>query len=209
MTNRRSPIHKPAPEFIDQSTEAEILVTGIKVVDLLAPYAKGGKVGLFGGAGVGKTVIIMELINNIAKAHGGYSVFAGVGERTREGNDLYHEMMESGVIVPGRPGLEGGAGLRPDERAAGRARPRRPVGADPRRIFPRRGRPGRAVLRRQHLPLHPGRLRSVGAARPHPVGGRLSADPGDRYGRACRSASRRPRRARSRRCRRSTCRPTI
>jgi F-type H+/Na+-transporting ATPase subunit beta len=97
-TNRRSPIHKPAPEFIDQSTEAEILVTGIKVVDLLAPYAKGGKVGLFGGAGVGKTVIIMELINNIAKAHGGYSVFAGVGERTREGNDLYHEMIESGVI---------------------------------------------------------------------------------------------------------------
>ncbi|HXE27110.1 MAG TPA: F0F1 ATP synthase subunit beta, partial [Stellaceae bacterium] len=92
------PIHRPAPEFIDQSTEAEILVTGIKVVDLLAPYARGGKVGLFGGAGVGKTVIIMELINNIAKAHGGYSVFAGVGERTREGNDLYHEMMESGVI---------------------------------------------------------------------------------------------------------------
>ncbi len=103
-TKMRSPIHKPAPEFIDQSTEAEILVTGIKVVDLLAPYAKGGKVGLFGGAGVGKTVIIMELINNIAKAHGGYSVFAGVGERTREGNDLYHEMMESGVIVPDGPG---------------------------------------------------------------------------------------------------------
>jgi F-type H+-transporting ATPase subunit beta len=97
-TKSTSPIHKPAPEFIDQSTEAEILVTGIKVVDLLAPYARGGKVGLFGGAGVGKTVIIMELINNIAKAHGGYSVFAGVGERTREGNDLYHEMMESGVI---------------------------------------------------------------------------------------------------------------
>jgi F-type H+/Na+-transporting ATPase subunit beta len=99
-----SPIHKPAPEFIDQSTEAEILVTGIKVVDLLAPYARGGKIGLFGGAGVGKTVIIMELINNIAKKHGGYSVFAGVGERTREGNDLYHEMMESKVIVPDGPG---------------------------------------------------------------------------------------------------------
>jgi F-type H+/Na+-transporting ATPase subunit beta len=99
-----SPIHKLAPEFIDQSTEAEILVTGIKVVDLLAPYARGGKVGLFGGAGVGKTVIIMELINNIAKAHGGYSVFAGVGERTREGNDLYHEMMESKVIIPDGPG---------------------------------------------------------------------------------------------------------
>jgi F-type H+/Na+-transporting ATPase subunit beta len=104
VTKMRSPIHKPAPEFVDQSTEAEILVTGIKVVDLLTPYAKGGKIGLFGGAGVGKTVIIMELINNIAKAHGGYSVFAGVGERTREGNDLYHEMMESGVITEEGPG---------------------------------------------------------------------------------------------------------
>ena len=92
------PIHRAAPSYEDQSTEAEILITGIKVVDLLAPYSKGGKIGLFGGAGVGKTVIIMELINNIAKTHGGYSVFAGVGERTREGNDLYHEMMESGVI---------------------------------------------------------------------------------------------------------------
>ena len=97
-TKLNSPIHRSAPEFIDQSTETEILVTGIKVVDLLAPYSKGGKIGLFGGAGVGKTVLIMELINNIAKGHGGYSVFAGVGERTREGNDLYHEMMESGVI---------------------------------------------------------------------------------------------------------------
>jgi len=97
-TKLKSPIHKNAPEFVDQSTETEILVTGIKVVDLLAPYSKGGKIGLFGGAGVGKTVLIMELINNIAKGHGGYSVFAGVGERTREGNDLYHEMIESGVI---------------------------------------------------------------------------------------------------------------
>jgi F-type H+-transporting ATPase subunit beta len=103
-TKRRSAIHRPAPDFVDQSTEAEILVTGIKVVDLLAPYARGGKIGLFGGAGVGKTVIIMELINNIAKKHGGYSVFAGVGERTREGNDLYHEMMESKVIVTDGPG---------------------------------------------------------------------------------------------------------
>jgi F-type H+/Na+-transporting ATPase subunit beta len=93
----RRPIHSDAPPYTEQSTEAEILVTGIKVVDLLAPYAKGGKVGLFGGAGVGKTVLIQELINNVAKAHGGYSVFAGVGERTREGNDLYHEMIESGV----------------------------------------------------------------------------------------------------------------
>lgn len=95
---KRMPIHRSAPSFTEQSTETEILVTGIKVVDLLAPYARGGKVGLFGGAGVGKTVIIMELINNIAKAHSGYSVFAGVGERTREGNDLYREMIESGVI---------------------------------------------------------------------------------------------------------------
>ena len=94
------PIHRPAPEFVEQSTEAAMLETGIKVVDLLAPYARGGKIGLFGGAGVGKTVLIMELINNVARGHGGFSVFAGVGERTREGNDLYHEMIDSNVIVP-------------------------------------------------------------------------------------------------------------
>jgi F-type H+-transporting ATPase subunit beta len=103
-TKEKWPIHRAAPAFSDQSTETEILVTGIKVVDLLAPYAKGGKIGLFGGAGVGKTVLIMELINNVAKAHGGFSVFAGVGERTREGNDLYHEMIDSGVIKPEGPG---------------------------------------------------------------------------------------------------------
>mgnify|MGYP001299622813 FL=1 len=103
-TKEKWPIHRAAPEFSDQSTETEILVTGIKVVDLLAPYAKGGKIGLFGGAGVGKTVLIMELINNVAKAHGGFSVFAGVGERTREGNDLYHEMIDSGVIKKEGPG---------------------------------------------------------------------------------------------------------
>jgi len=97
ITSGKRAIHQDAPSYVEQSTEAQILVTGIKVVDLLAPYAKGGKIGLFGGAGVGKTVLIMELINNVAKAHGGYSVFAGVGERTREGNDLYHEMIESGV----------------------------------------------------------------------------------------------------------------
>ncbi|AEQ53166.1 F0F1 ATP synthase subunit beta [Pelagibacterium halotolerans] len=96
-TPSKRAIHQPAPEFVDQATQAEILVTGIKVIDLLAPYARGGKIGLFGGAGVGKTVLIQELINNVAKAHGGYSVFAGVGERTREGNDLYYEMIESGV----------------------------------------------------------------------------------------------------------------
>ena len=107
VTKQTSPIHKAAPEFVDQSTETEALVTGIKVIDLLAPYARGGKVGLFGGAGVGKTVLIQELINNIAKAHGGYSVFAGVGERTREGNDLYHEMIDSGVIKLGDDTTEG------------------------------------------------------------------------------------------------------
>ena len=127
----------------------------------------------------------MELINNVAKAHGGYSVFAGVGERTREGNDLYHEMIEFGrqqgpAQRLGR-GLQVRAGLRPDERAARRARPRRPLRADRRRIFPRPG-PGRAVLRRQHLPLHAGRLGSVGAARPHSVGGGLSADARHRHG---------------------------
>ena len=100
-TKKTYPIHRQAPKYIEQSTNTEMLVTGIKVVDLLAPYSKGGKIGLFGGAGVGKTVLIMELINNVAKGHGGYSVFAGVGERTREGNDLYHEMIESGVIKPG------------------------------------------------------------------------------------------------------------
>ncbi|MCY4238846.1 MAG: F0F1 ATP synthase subunit beta [Rhodospirillaceae bacterium] len=104
---KTAPIHKPAPEFIEQSTEQEVLATGIKVIDLLAPYQRGGKIGLFGGAGVGKTVLIMELINNIAKTHGGYSVFAGVGERTREGNDLYHEMIESGVIKLGKDDTKG------------------------------------------------------------------------------------------------------
>ncbi|MEO9169491.1 MAG: F0F1 ATP synthase subunit beta [Aestuariivirga sp.] len=102
-------IHQPAPDYVDQATGSEILVTGIKVVDLLAPYAKGGKIGLFGGAGVGKTVLIMELINNIAKTHGGYSVFAGVGERTREGNDLYHEMIESGVNKKPKDGSVAGS----------------------------------------------------------------------------------------------------
>ncbi len=107
-TERRA-IHQPTPAYTEQSTEAQILVTGIKVVDLLAPYARGGKIGLFGGAGVGKTVLIQELINNVAKAHGGYSVFAGVGERTREGNDLYHEMIESGVNKDPKSGSTAGS----------------------------------------------------------------------------------------------------
>jgi F-type H+-transporting ATPase subunit beta len=104
ITAKTAPIHASAPPFVDQSTESAILVTGIKVIDLLAPYARGGKIGLFGGAGVGKTVLIQELINNIAKGHGGYSVFAGVGERTREGNDLYHEFLEAGVIAKDEDG---------------------------------------------------------------------------------------------------------
>ena len=108
-TKEKRAIHQPAPSYVEQSTEAQVLVTGIKVVDLLAPYAKGGKIGLFGGAGVGKTVLIMELINNVAKAHGGYSVFAGVGERTREGNDLYHEMIESGVNKDPKKGSVAGS----------------------------------------------------------------------------------------------------
>ena len=108
-TKEKRAIHQPAPSYVDQSTEGQILVTGIKVVDLLAPYAKGGKIGLFGGAGVGKTVLIMELINNVAKAHGGYSVFASVGERTREGNDLYHEMIESGVNKDPKKGSVAGS----------------------------------------------------------------------------------------------------
>jgi ATP synthase F1 beta subunit len=103
-TTKFRPIHRDAPSFAEQGSGAELLITGIKVVDLLAPYARGGKIGLFGGAGVGKTVLIMELINNVAKKHGGYSVFAGVGERTREGNDLYHEMIASGVIKVDGPG---------------------------------------------------------------------------------------------------------
>jgi F-type H+-transporting ATPase subunit beta len=108
-TKEKRAIHQPAPSYVEQSTEAQVLVTGIKVVDLLAPYAKGGKIGLFGGAGVGKTVLIMELINNVAKAHGGYSVFSGVGERTREGNDLYHEMIESGVNKDPKKGSVAGS----------------------------------------------------------------------------------------------------
>ncbi len=113
------PIHRPPPTLEEQSTKLEMFETGIKVIDLLEPFLKGGKIGLFGGAGVGKTVIIKELIHNIAKKHGGFSVFAGVGERTREGNDLWLEMKESGVIA------KTGPGLRPDDRAAGRAPARR------------------------------------------------------------------------------------
>ena len=172
----RYPIHREAPSFEDQTTAIEVFETGIKVIDLIAPFAKGGKVGIFGGAGVGKTVIIQELIRNVAQEHGGYSVFAGVGERSREGNDLLHEMTESGVIAKtvmafGQMNEPPGARLR-----VGADRP--DVGG----VLPRRG-PRRAPVHRQHLPVHPGRLGGVGAARPDALGGGLPAQPGDRDGR--------------------------
>ena len=179
------PMHREAPAFDELSTTAEMFETGIKVIDLLEPYAKGGKTGLFGGAGVGKTVLIMELINNIAKGHGGLSVFAGVGERTREGNDLWVEMMESGVInrehiAESKVALIYGQMTEPPRRPRP-GRPHRPHGG---RVLPRRRRQGRAAVHRQHLPLHPGRLRSVRPARPHALGRGLPADPGHRDGRA-------------------------
>jgi hypothetical protein len=174
----------PRASFEEQSTRQEMFETGIKVIDLLEPYLRGGKIGLFGGAGVGKTVIIMELINNIAMKHGGVSVFAGVGERTREGNDLWLEMQESGVIDPHDwTKSKVRAGLRPDDRAARRAPARGPDRPDRRRVFPRRRRPGRAALHRQHFPLHAGRLGSFGAAGPHALRRGLSAQPGHRNGR--------------------------
>jgi F-type H+-transporting ATPase subunit beta len=140
---KRYPIHRAAPTLMDQDVKAQILETGIKVIDLICPFTKGGKVGAFGGAGVGKTVVIMELINNIAKTHGGYSVFAGVGERTREGNDLYHEMSEAGVI---NLKDQGRARLWPDERAARGAVARGVVRAGHHRVFSRREEPGRAAV---------------------------------------------------------------
>ena len=172
--------------------------TGIKVIDLLAPYAKGGKVGLFGGAGVGKTVLIQELIHNLAKEHGGLSAFCGVGERSREGNDLWLEMKESGVLDKTM------LVLRADERAARGAHARRAVRPDDGRILPRPG-PGRAALHRQHLPLRPGRLRGLGAARADALAGRLPADARDRDGPAAGAHHLDQAAARSRRFRRSTC----
>ena len=158
--------------------------TGIKVIDLIEPYLKGGKIGLFGGAGVGKTVIILELIHNIALKHGGVSVFGGVGERTREGNDLWLEFQESGVIVAGDPSKSRCALVYGQMTEPPGARLRVGLSAlTDGRVLPRRGRQGRAPVHRQHLPLHAGRLGSVGAARPHAVGRRLPADAADRDGR--------------------------
>ena len=166
----RWPIHRDAPTVEQLTPTTEMFETGIKVIDLLAPYAKGGKVGLFGGAGVGKTVIIQELINNLAQEHGGLSAFCGVGERSREGNDLWLEMTESGVIdktmlVFGQMNEPPGARMRVAL-----------VGPDDGGVLPRRGGAGRAPLHRQHLPLRPGRLRGLRAARPHALAGRLPAD---------------------------------
>ena len=176
-TKTRS-IHQTAPKFDELSPSVELLETGIKVIDLICPFAKGGKVGLFGGAGVGKTVNMLELINNIATQHSGLSVFAGVGERTREGNDFYHEMIGSQGHRAGRPlEVQGGDGVRPDERAAGQPPARGADRPDHGRELPRR-RPRHPVLRRQHLPLHAGRHGSVGAAGPHAVRRGLPADAG-------------------------------
>ncbi len=198
----RWPIHRPAPSVEDLAPAQEILETGIKVVDLLAPYAKGGKVGLFGGAGVGKTVLIQELIRNIAEEHEGLSAFCGVGERSREGNDLW--LRDEGV---GRH-RQDDARLRPDERAAGRPPARRALRPHDGRVLPRAGRPGRAAVHRQHLPLRPGGLRGLGAARPDALGGRLPADAGDRDGRPAGADLVDQARARSPRSRPCTSRPT-
>ena len=172
--------------------------TGIKVIDLLTPYVRGGKIGLFGGAGVGKTVLIQEMINRVASNHGGVSVFAGVGERTREGNDLIAG--DDG----GRRHREHRSGLRPDGRAAGHPAAGRAVRADHGGVLPRRPEAGRAAVHRQHLPVHPGGLGGLHAARPDAVRRGLPADAGRRDG-SCRSGSPRPAVTRSPRCRRSTC----
>ncbi len=157
QSKERWPIHRHAPTLEDQSTEQRMFETGIKVIDLLEPYLQGGKIGLFGGAGVGKTVIIMELINNIAMKHGGVSVFGGVGERTREGNDLWLEFQESGVInMQGHGEVARRARLRTDDGAARCETARRPLGIDGCRVLPRCGRQGRAPLHRQHLPVYAG-----------------------------------------------------
>jgi F-type H+-transporting ATPase subunit beta len=168
----RLPIHRLAPAFDEQATTAEMFETGVKVVDLIQPFLKGGKIGLFGGAGVGKTVFIQELINNVAKQHGGFSVFAGVGERTREGNDLWLEMSESGVIKPGDPSKSKAALIygQMTEPPHGR------------RVFPRRGRCGYAPLHRQYLSLYAGGIGSVSTAGTYAERRRLSTQPGDRNG---------------------------
>ena len=204
-SDERRSIHAAAPKFDELSPSVELLETGIKVIDLVAPFAKGGKIGLFGGAGVGKTVTMLELINNIATQHSGLSVFAGVGERTREGNDFYHEMSEAKVIVQeDLSQVEGRDGVRPDERAAGQPPARGAHRPHHGRALPRRG-PRHPALHRQHLPLHARRApkcrRCWAACLPRWATSRRSP----RRWAACRSASPPPRRARSRRSRPCTC----
>ena len=168
----RWPIHRSAPKFDQLESKTEMLETGIKVLDLLTPYVTGGKIGLFGGAGVGKTVLIQEMIYRIAHNFGGTSVFAGVGERTREGNDLIHEMARGRRIQGHR------SRLRSDGRAARDAAAGRAVRADHGGVLPRRAEPGRAALHRQHLPVHPGRLGGLHLAGPDAFGRGVPAQPG-------------------------------
>ena len=190
------------PTFEEQAAETTILETGIKVIDLICPFTRGGKIGAYGGAGVGKTVVIQELIRNIATEHGGYSVFAGVGERSREGNDLWHEMRESGVLDK-TVLVFGQMNEPPGVRLA-----RRADRTHLRRALPRRAGPGRPPLHRQHLPLYARRPRSLGAARPDALSRGISADALDRDGRAGRTNHLDQQAARSLRSRRFTCRPT-
>ena len=174
----------PLPRSRSRQPAEEMFETGVKVIDLIQPFLKGGKIGLFGGAGVGKTVIIQELINNVASKHGGVSVFAGVGERTREGTDLWNEFEESGVInskdrEKSKAALVYGQMTEPPGARLRVALTR----SDHCRVFPRRARRRYAAVHRQHLPLHPGGLRSFDLAGPHAVGGRVSAQPGHGDGR--------------------------
>ena len=206
------PIHRPPPSFDEQAGGQDLLVTGIKVIDLLVPFAKGGKVGLFGGAGVGKTVNMLELINNIAKQYSGLSVFAGVGERTREGNDFYHEMIESGVIDKDNlVELQGGDGVRPDERAAGQPPARGAHRPHHGRILPRRE---CAKTAARAATCCSSSTTSTATRSPAPKCRRCSAACLRRWATSrrwprrwacCRSASPRPRPARSPRSRRCTC----
>ena len=196
------PIHRPAPDFKSQDPTPKLFETGIKVIDLMAPYTRGGKVGLFGGAGVGKTVLIQELIRNIANVHKGFSVFTGVGERTREGNDLWLEMKESGVLA--QTTLVFG---QMDEPPGVRFRVAQ-TGVTMAEYFRDEARRRRAALHGQHLPLSASRLGSLGADGPHALGRRLSADALDRHGCARRAHHLDATRARSPRCKPSTCRPT-
>ena len=176
QASERWSIHRQPPAFENQRPVVDIFETGIKVIDLLAPYAKGGKIGLFGGAGVGKTVLIQELIHNVATEHGGYSIFTGVGERTREGNDLWRRDDRVGGH------RKDGPGLRPDERAARSPYAGGPDGPDHGRVLPRPGEAGRTALHRQHLPLRPGGLRGLRPDGPDALRRGLSAHPGQRGG---------------------------